>query len=140
MIVVDTNVVAYLFIDGTYTAEARRCFLQDPQWCVPQLWRSEFRSILSLYLCKNQLSVDEAANMAREAEALMEGREYVVSSEAVLDLVSDSVCSAYDCEFVALARHLGVSLVTADKQLLRAFAADTVSLAGFAGKPRQKRS
>ena len=32
-----------------------------------------------------------------------------------------SHCSAYDCEFVALALELEVPLVTADRQLLRSF-------------------
>ena len=32
-----------------------------------------------------------------------------------------SGCSAYDCEFVALAQDLGVRLVTADKPLLKQF-------------------
>jgi predicted nucleic acid-binding protein len=39
----------------------------------------------------------------------------------VLDLVSQSKCSAYDCEFVALANLLGTVLVTEDKPLLKAF-------------------
>jgi len=39
--------------------------------------------------------------------------------------------SAYDCEFVALARELGISPVTTDSQILSAFPETAVSLAGF---------
>ena len=44
-----------------------------------------------------------------------------MDSRLVLELVRDSDCSAYDCEFVALAMTLGVKLVTMDAKILRAF-------------------
>jgi len=50
----------------------------------------------------------------------------------VLDLVASSTCTAYDCEFVALARELAVPLVTTDKQILRDFPAIARPLAGYA--------
>jgi len=46
------------------------------------------------------------------AELLMESREYRVSSLDVLSHVSKSSCSAYDCEFVALAENLNTILIT----------------------------
>ena len=51
-----------------------------------------------------------------------------MDSYDVLALVRKSDCSAYDCEFVALAARLGIELVTMDKKLLRGFAGDAVSL------------
>lgn len=47
--------------------------------------------------------------------------EYDVESAQVLELVCQTECSAYDCEFAALAITLGCSLVTMDRQLLRSF-------------------
>lgn len=44
-----------------------------------------------------------------------------IDSAEILGLVRDSDCSAYDCEFVALAARLGTRLATMDRQLLRAF-------------------
>ena len=49
-------------------------------------------------------------------------------AELVLELVRDSDCSAYDCEFVALAMSLGVKLVTDEKKLLKAFPKHAVAL------------
>jgi predicted nucleic acid-binding protein len=49
-------------------------------------------------------------------------------SQRVLDLVRDSACTAYDCEFVALAFQLGVNLLTMDKKLLREFPGCAVAL------------
>jgi predicted nucleic acid-binding protein len=131
MIVVDTNVIAYLFIPGDHSVEARRAFERDPAWCAPILWRSEFCNVLALYMRKKQLSIDSAITIAREAETLLEPREYRLSANAVLPLVATSPCSAYDCEFVALARLLGVILVTSDKQILKAFPKITVALGDF---------
>jgi predicted nucleic acid-binding protein len=45
----------------------------------------------------------------------------MVNSLDVLRLVQQSKCSAYDCEFVALARSLNVPLITMDKQILKDF-------------------
>jgi predicted nucleic acid-binding protein len=131
MIVVDTNIVAYLLIEGTHTKEARAAYLKDPEWCAPQLWRSELRSVLSLYIRKKQISEEAATDLMREAESILAGREYQVSSADIFSLVSKSQCSAYDCEFVALAKHLNVMLVTSDKQLLRAFPKIAIPLAEF---------
>jgi predicted nucleic acid-binding protein len=121
MIVVDTNVIAYLFIPGDRSSEARRAYLRDPAWCAPVLWRSEFLNVLALYLRKKQLSLDTAMAIAHEAGMLLEPGEYRIGQNAVLPLLETSGCSAYDCEFVALAQQLDVSLVTSDKQILRAF-------------------
>jgi predicted nucleic acid-binding protein len=54
--------------------------------------------------------------------------EHEVDSRLVLELVRDSDCSAYDCEFVALAMALGVKLVTMDAKLLKAFPKYAVAL------------
>ncbi len=56
-----------------------------------------------------------------QAEGLMADNEYEVSSAQVMQLVNNSNCSAYDCEFVALARYLNVPLITSDKKILREF-------------------
>ena len=128
MIVVDSNVLAYLYLPGDYTVDAERWLEHDPEWAAPVLWRSEFRNILAGYIRRKVLTFEQACRVQREAENLLAGSEFEVDSEVVLELVRDSDCSAYDCEFIALARTLGTTLVTADKKLQRAFPAIAMGL------------
>jgi len=133
MIVVDTNVIGYLYLSSAYSEQAERALLKDAEWAAPLLWRSELRNVLALYMRKGWLSLEDAVRIMDEAVRLMAGREYAVDSVQVLELVEESTCSAYDCEFVALARDLGVPLVTVDKQILRDFPREAVSLETFVG-------
>ncbi len=128
MIVVDTNVLAYLYLPGDRTAQAEALYERDDAWAVPVLWRSEFRNILAGYLRRDQLQFEQVLEILGEVEALVAGREYEVSSLDVMELVRGSDCSAYDCEFVALAKSLGVALVTADAKLLKGFPRVAMSL------------
>ena len=121
MIVVDTNVVAYLYLESELTARAEAQLKIDPDWVVPVLWRSEFRNILAGAIRRKMLTFDEARRVLAEAESLLAGGEHEVGSQQVLELVRDSDCSAYDCEFIALAKQLDVKLVTMDGKLLKAF-------------------
>ena len=128
MIVVDTNVLAYLYLPGDRTTDAEALLERDPEWAAPVLWRSEFRNILTGYMRRKILTLDQASSLQSEAESLLSGAEFEVDSRTVLELVRDSDCSAYDCEFIALATKLNTKLVTADKKLLRSFPAHTISL------------
>lgn len=128
MIVVDTNVIAYLLIQGEHTAEAELILTQEPMWVAPFLWRSEFRNVIAIYLRQGYLSLADAQQLMEEAEGLMQGKEYEISSKQVLDLVSASRCSAYDCEFVALAAELNVPLVTSDRKVLTEFPQVAISM------------
>ena len=128
MIVVDTNVVAYLYLPGEYTAAAEALLERDPDWAAPLLWRSEFRNILTGCLRRGTLRFDQACGLQREAEELLAGAEFDVDSQGVLELTRYSDCSAYDCEFVALAIRLDARLVTVDRKLLKAFPTRAVSL------------
>src|SRR5262245_3865477 len=114
MIVVDTNVLAYLWLPGVHTSAAEILLRRDPDWNAPLLWRSEFRNILAGCLRRRDLDLDDALRIAGEAERQMRGREYSVPTEEVLARVRDCDCSAYDCEFVVLAEALDVPLFTSD--------------------------
>lgn len=121
MIVVDSNVIGYLYLASERSAQVEQVLLKDSEWAAPLLWRSELRNVLGLYIRKKFLTLDTALQIMDEATNLMAGREYDPASSQVLALVDKSTCSAYDCEFVALARDLGVQLVTVDKQVLEQF-------------------
>ena len=131
MIVVDTNVVAYLLLDGPHTAQAEALLLAHPDWAAPPLWRSEWRNVLCGYLRRDQLDLARALSLMQQAQDLVIRWEEPVPSDAVLRLAAGSGCSAYDCEFVAAAQQLEVPLVTADRALLQAFPDLAQPLASF---------
>jgi predicted nucleic acid-binding protein len=131
MIVVDTNVLGYLFLSSEQSVSAERALQKDNEWAAPILWRSEFRNVLTLYMRKNIIKLEQAQQIMDSALKLLKGREYEVPSYEILKLVSTSNCSAYDCEFAAAANDLKVPLVTVDKKLLREFSSIAVSLHSF---------
>ena len=131
MIVVDTNLLVYLHAPSTLTTQAEAVLEHDPLWVSAMLWRSEFRNALVGLMRQGALTLDIAREIAHRTESWMSGHEYTVATDQVLRLAAESGCSAYDCEFVALAQDLGILLVTADRQLLSAFPATAVSIPKF---------
>ncbi len=121
MIVVDTNVIAYLFIKGEYSEFAERLLKIDSEWISSPLWRSEFRSVLSLYIRKNNLTAKDAYKIALLAEDFMNEREFQIDSDKIFNLVSSSNCFSYDCEFVALSQSLNLTLYTSNKKIVQEF-------------------
>ena len=131
MIVVDTNVIGYLFLPSHHRSLSEQLLAMDPDWVAPNLWQSEFRNVLALYLRHNHLTISEIHVIARKAQALMRGKTSNVNSLHILNLVARSSCSAYDCEFVALAHELNVPLLTFDKKILKKFGDTAVSPVQF---------
>jgi predicted nucleic acid-binding protein len=131
MIVVDTNIIAYLFISSDYSGQAEYVLLKDPQWAAPLLWRSELRNVLTQYIKKEFLNLADAVEIMESASQLMNNNEYDVNSELVLTLAKQSNLTAYDCEFIALAKDLDVKLVTADQRIAENFPEYTLLLQDF---------
>jgi len=123
VIVVDTNVIVALWLPMATSEVCERVLARDPEWVAPLLWRSELRSVLAGCLRRGMLDLARASSIAEDAEAHLRGREYQVPSHEVLRRVAKSRCSAYDCEYVALAEQLGVPLVTNDREILDQFPA-----------------
>lgn len=121
MIVVDVNVIAYLLIPGKFTASAEQLLQTDPTWAVPRLWRSELRNILATYIRAGDIDLANALELFQRAADLIGQEEYEVDTSAILRLSKASNCSAYDCEYVALADFLVLEFVTADRKLATAF-------------------
>ncbi|MCH7614902.1 MAG: type II toxin-antitoxin system VapC family toxin [Nitrospinae bacterium] len=131
MIVVDTNIIAYLYLTTTYTSLAEKTLQVDSKWVAPVLWRSEFRNVLALYVRKKALALNQALAIQQEAEDLFANHEYEVPSMTVLSLAAKSNCSAYDCEYVTIAQHLRTTLVTEDKGILKNFPETAMSMKAF---------
>lgn len=130
MIVADTNLIVYLFITGDQTSLAQSILAKDPYWIVPPLWQSEFRNVLAGYI-RRGMTLSQAKQLMSNALQTLEKRQILPPYEKVLDLIAESDCTAYDCEFVALARELSIQLITADQQLLNRFPDCAISLEEF---------
>lgn len=121
MIAVDTNVIASLWVPNDMDELVYKVLEEDPDWVAPLLWRSEFRNVLAIYLRADILEFTIALQASEEAEQLMASKEFEVNTTQVLSLVSDSSCSSYDCEFLALADDLDIKLVTFDNKVIKEF-------------------
>jgi predicted nucleic acid-binding protein len=80
---------------------------------------------------QGKLTPEKAMEFMTEAEILMQGEEYQVDSGRIIKLIDSSKCSAYDCEFVALAQNLDVPLVTSDKQISNEFPETAISIESY---------
>lgn len=131
MIVVDTNILVYFYVQGNQSKLVTELFLQDSDWIAPSLWLSEFRNTMMLYKRKDLLNMSTILDIVKAAENLMKNRSFLAKSSDVLNLASISQCSAYECEFVALAKKFQIPLVTADKKIVRSFPETAVSINQF---------
>jgi len=131
MIVVDNSVLVYFWLPSGFAELAEAAKEQDGAWAAPVLWRAEFRNVLAGYLRKKLLTEAEANAAYLNAQKDLGAQEFTVPTERIIKLVLASDCSAYDCEYVALAQDLDVPLVTTDRQVLREFPKIAVSLEKF---------
>ncbi|MGH8126852.1 MAG: type II toxin-antitoxin system VapC family toxin [Gammaproteobacteria bacterium] len=121
MIVVDTNIIAYAWLKSAQNRDALLLLEREPEWHAPLLWRSEFRNVLLGEVHRKRLDRPVAAEVMHSAERWLSDCEHLPGSERVFQLALESGCTAYNCEFVAVAEQLDVPLVTADRALLKAF-------------------
>ena len=131
MIVADSNLIAYLLIPGDKSELADAVLLKDADWAVPLICRSEIRNILTLYMRHEGMSLAQGRTTMEKAERLWNGREYAVPSDDVLELTYRHDVTAYDGEFVVLAKQLGIPLVTFDKAVLKTFPNVAITAEGF---------
>jgi predicted nucleic acid-binding protein len=120
VIVADTNLVAYLLIEGDRTATARAVWEKDPRWMLPTLWRSEFLNVLTTAMRAGVLTLSQAHDTWRVAQTIFGNSEVEPSGDDVLNAAADRKLSAYDAQFVVAAADLKVPLVTADRRLQKA--------------------
>ena len=116
MIVVDSSVVFALVVarDAYHllSLAARR---MDSDWHAPALFRSEFRSVAAGHLRRGEALSNV---LAAAANAELAVQSHHVTDQEVFAVIQESSLSAYDAEYVGLARRMGCSLVTTDKQIL----------------------
>lgn len=128
MIVVDTNVIAYLLIEGDRTADAQALRLADPDWRSEPFLLVEFSNLLATQVRAKALSAAQAKSLLESAAQQVAAWVEVPHAEA-LAVALDRQISAYDARFVACARRLSAPLVTEDSRLRTATPGSSMSIA-----------
>lgn len=128
MLLVDTNVVAYLLIDGDYTVAAQELRTRDPDWRSEAFLLVEFTNVLASLIATKRMTLSLARDFIAKAAALFDGKLGRIPHASMLAIAARYRVSAYDARFLALADQLGSRLVTEDARLLAAAPALTQSL------------
>ena len=128
MILVDTNVVAYLLIDGDRTAVARELHRRDPDWRSEAFLLVEFSNVLLRYMKVRGLRLSTALEFLSHAEQVLRGRLTHAPNRAVLQVAAKFRVTAYDACFLTVAEASGIRLTTEDAKLRAAAPALTQSL------------
>lgn len=136
MIVVDTNVMVRLVVGGADGTDAAVLFERETEWAAPGILMSELRNVLIGFVRRGALTSEQAKAMSDDAAAVLGGRIASVSGHPVIDVALECGLSAYDAEFVTLARVLGVPLATLDNAVLRGAPDVAVSLRTLARSTR----
>jgi predicted nucleic acid-binding protein len=130
MIVVDSSIVFALVVPrDAYHLLALAARRRDADWHAPKLFRSEFRSVAAGHLRRGELLSNVLAAAANAELAVL---PYDLTDQEVFAVIQESPLSAYDAEYVALAKRLGCSLVTTDKQVLDHYPNLAIRLQDFA--------
>ena len=129
MLLVDTNVVAYLMIEGDYTETAQELRTRDSDWRSESFLLVEFTNVLVSSIARKRMTLSMAEDFLAKAAALFDGKLGRIPHASVLAIATRHRVSAYDARFLSLADQLGSRLITEDARLRAAAPALTQSLA-----------
>jgi predicted nucleic acid-binding protein len=133
MIAVDTNLLVYLLLPSPLAPLAEAVFTNDQEWVAPALIHSEFRNVIVGAIRRKAIDAQDAYTLLARSADVVIVPDGAPNPRDVLALALQSGCSAYDCEFVWLARELQVTLVTSDKKVIAAFPGIAVTPEAFLG-------
>jgi len=129
VLIVDTNVLAYLLIEGDYTAAARLLHRRDDDWRSEAFIMIEFTNVLAASIAARRMNLVLAQRFLADATLLLHGKLGLIPHDSVLSLAVQYRVTAYDARFLALAQQLERRLVTEDAKLRAAAPKLTQSLA-----------
>ena len=112
MIVVDTNILAYLYFPSPLSEQVEQLRVREPDWFAPELWKSEFLNVGLQYYRKKFLSVEVLETAYTLAVETVNTIDIHSDFQSIVKLSVNSKCTAYDCEFVALAMRLEIPLLS----------------------------
>jgi predicted nucleic acid-binding protein len=131
MIVVDTNVIAHFYMESARTPVARRVFEKDPEWRVPPLWKHDFLNVLATASRQDPGRSGAFVNLWKQMAEHFVAQEADIQLSDALQWAIQSRITAYDAQFVTLAKALDVPLVSEDSQLQKTFPAFVMSMEAF---------
>src|SRR2546423_14791316 len=129
MIVVDTNIIAPLYVRSARSDAVTKLFARDAVWRTEPLALIELSNVLIAYERARYITAATARNCLNRAAAFLQPELFRVSHQAALDAALRYGTTAYDARFLALADQLGSRLITEDARLRAAAPALTQSLA-----------
>jgi predicted nucleic acid-binding protein len=129
MVLVDTNIIAPLFVRSARSSEVQQLLERDEIWCTEPFALIELSNVLATYERGGYITAAVAQQCLDRAEALLAPHFSSVTHQAALALALNHQTTAYDGRFLALADQLGSRLVTEDARLRAAAPALTQSLA-----------
>jgi predicted nucleic acid-binding protein len=130
MLLVDTNIIAPLYVRSARSPAVAELFAHDPVWRTEPLALIELSNVLITYERARYITAVTARDCLKRAAAFLQPHLFRVSHQAALDAALRYGTTAYDARFLALAQELRMRLVTEDARLRAAAPALTQSLAG----------
>ena len=129
MVLVDTNVIAPLYVRSARTEAVEELFARDAVWRTEPLALIELSNVLTTYERSRYITAATARDCLNRAAAFLQPQLFRVSHQAAMEAALDYRVTAYDARFLALADQLGIRLITEDTRLRAAAPALTQSLA-----------
>ncbi len=120
MVLIDTNVLAYLLIDSEFTATSQRLRRRDPDSRSEAFILIEFTNVLALQIAVRSITIEAAQSLLTKATTVLSNRLAQVAHNDVLAMASRFGVTAYDARFLVLAHQSGLRLVTEDAKLRNA--------------------
>ena len=128
MLIVDTNIVAYLLLEGPMRAPARQLLALDADWHSEPLLLHELTNIMATAVRTQGIALADAQAALAHGQALLRDKLHGMPDAEVLALAAEHGITGYDARFLRLAQLHGTRLVTEDTRLRRAAPALTQSL------------
>lgn len=128
MVVVDTNIVVHVVLEGQATPDARTLLAADPDWRSEPFLLVEFTNVMATAVRSGRITMAAAESALTDAQRVIGAKMHAVPHANVLALAVKHRVSGYDARFLAVAEQLGAKLVTEDTKRRRAAPRLTQSL------------
>ncbi len=109
MILVDTNIIAPLYVRSARSDAVTELFTRDAVWRTEPLALIELSNVLITYERARYITATTARDCLSRAAAFLQPQLFRVSHQAALEAALDYRVTAYDARFLALADNSGAA-------------------------------